>query len=205
MTSPHEREERDFFDDLSDGESPQGPVEPQPYGGQGDDQSEDPQPGSDTRAAQTEMIRFDQLPPGGGRPATPPPGGPWAGEPAEGVEFRRPPADQQRRSAPENSHGTRQFERPQFAPPPPAGWGGGRHGTPESGELNGQRGGPWAQTPQGWQEPPTPGVRRHGEPRSGDELRDKLRATDLIAPRKIESSTGWRKALYAISGGLISK
>ncbi|MEB3980184.1 AAA family ATPase [Mycobacterium sp. 663a-19] len=218
MTSPHEREERDFFDDLSDGESAQRAVEPQPYNGQGDDQVEEPQAGSDPRAAQTEMIPIDKLPPGVGRPATSTPGGPreqprfappaevfgGAGEAPTGDELRRPAVDQQRRYVSETSHGTRQLERPQFPPPLPAGWSGGRHGTPERAELNNRGGGPWAaQTPQGWQEPPF-GVRRHGEARSGNELRDKLRATDLIAPRKIESSTGWRKALYAISFGLIN-
>ena len=33
MTSPHEREERDFFDDLSDGAPPQNQAEPLPYNG----------------------------------------------------------------------------------------------------------------------------------------------------------------------------
>ena len=51
MTSPHEREERDFFDDLSDGAPPQTQAEPLPHNGVGDDTSEEPQAASDPRDA----------------------------------------------------------------------------------------------------------------------------------------------------------
>ena len=72
MTSPHEREERDFFDDLSDGAPPQNQAEPLPRNGGGGDPTEEPQAASDPRAAQTEMIRIaDHLPPGVGRAGTP--------------------------------------------------------------------------------------------------------------------------------------
>ena len=204
MTSPHEREERDFFDDLSDGAPPQNQAEPLPRNGDGDDPTEEPQAASDPRAAQTEMIRIaDHLPPGVGRAGTPTgwrplgaaalcaaprPGPGGTGIPA--AITRAAP----RRPAAENSNGARQFERPQFAPPPPFSSGGGRHGTPDRGERDSRGADPWGQAPQRWQEPPNHGAGRRGEPRSGDELRDKLRATDLIAPRKIESSSGWRKA-----------
>jgi len=216
MTSPHEREERDFFDDLSDGAPPQNQAEPLPYnggaGGDGDP-TEEPQAASDPRAAQTEMIRIaDHLSPGVGRAGTPQVGAPWERphfappqDPAqEAPEFRPPSPEPPRRPAAENSNGAPQFERPQFAPPPPFISGGGRHGTPDRGERDSRGADPWGQAPQRWQEPPNHGAGRGGEPRSGDELRDKLRATDLIAPRKIESSSGWRKALYVASGGLIN-
>ena len=87
---------------------------------------------------------------------------------------------------------------------PPFSAAGGRHGTPDRGERDSRGADPWGQAPQRWQEPPNHGAGRRGEPRSSDELRDKLRATDLIAPRKIESSSGWRKALFVASGGLIN-
>lgn len=217
MTSPHEREERDFFDDLSDGAPSQGQTEPEPHGDAAD-QVDQPQTGSDPRAAQTEMIRLDDLPNGYGRPVPTNPGPSrerpnlaaapdtfgGAAERPTGYEFRPPPPEPQRQPGPENSYRTRQFERPQFALPPPFNPGGGRHGTPERTERDSRGGDPWGQTPQRWQQPPNHGAARRGEPRAGDELRDKLRATDLIAPRKIESSRGWRKALYAISFGLIN-
>ena len=99
MTSPHEREERDFFDDLSDGAPPQNQAEPLPRNGGGDDPTEEPQAASDPRAAQTEMIRIaDHLPPGVGRAGTPTVGAPWERphfappqDPAqEAPEFRPP-------------------------------------------------------------------------------------------------------------------
>ena len=117
---------------------------------------------------------------------------------------RRHPSSRHGDLRPKIQTGQRQFERPQFAPPPPFSSGGGRHGTPDRGERDSRGADPWGQAPQRWQEPPNHGAGRRGEPRSGDELRDKLRATDLIAPRKIESSSGWRKALYVASGGLIN-
>ena len=86
MTSPHEREERDFFDDLSDGAPPQNQAEPLPHNGGGDDPSEEPQAASDPRAAQTEMIRIaDHLPPGVGRAGTP-----RLAPPGSGRTLRRP-------------------------------------------------------------------------------------------------------------------
>ncbi|BCP14031.1 hypothetical protein MINTM021_09400 [Mycobacterium paraintracellulare] len=217
MTSPHEREERDFFDDLSDGAPSHSQTEPAPHG-DADDQVDQPQTGSDPRAAQTEMIRLDDPLNGYGRPGTTDPGPsrerpPLAAAPdtfggaAErptGYEFRPPPPEPQRHPGPESPYRTRQFERPQFAPPPPFNPGGGRHGTPERTERDSRGGDPWGQAPQRWQEPPNHGAARRGEPRAGDELRDKLRATDLIAPRKIESSRGWRKAIYVMSRGLIN-
>jgi len=214
MTSPPEREERDFFDGLSEGGPAQSQAEPEPYGGDGDDQGDEPHQGGDPRAAHTETIRIaDHLPQGFSRPATPQSAPNWDrpqfGPPPQDTaqqppEFWPPAVDQHRRSLSENSHNTRQFERPQFGPPPPAGPGGGRHGALDRDEHNSRGGDPWGHAPQRGPEPPNPWTGRRGEHRSGEELREKLRATDLIAPRKIESSTGWRKALYVMSGRLIN-
>lgn len=213
MTSPHEREERDFFNDLSDGGPPQNQAEPEAHGGHGDDEAQEPRQVGDPHPAHTETIRLaDHLPPGINGPGSPQPGLPWdrphfAPPPQDTAqrppEFRPPGADPQRRPFGENSYPTRQFERPQFGPPP-AGPAGGRHGTLDRDERNGRGGDPWGQAPQRGPEPPNPWAGRRGEHRSGQELRDKLRATDLIAPRKIESSKGWRKALYVMSGSLIN-
>lgn len=216
MTSPHEREERDFFDDLSDGAPGHNPAESQPHNGIGEDLPEEPQPASDPRAALTEMIRLgDHFSPESARPVAPEADTPWdrphfpsqdpnRGGLSQAPEFRRPPTGPQRVPGAENSRRLRHVERPQFAAPPPFNPGGGRHGPPEGTERDSRAGEPWGQSPQRWPEQPTHGAGRRGEHRSGDELRDKLRATDLIAPRKIESSAGWRKALYVVTRGLIN-
>lgn len=216
MTSPHEREERDFFDDLSEGAPAHNQAEPQLHNGRGEDITEEPEQASDPRAAQTEMIRLaDHLPAEFGRPGAPK-GGASRERPhfatqdptreglAQAPEFRPPPTGPQRVPGAENSHRPRHVERPQFVPPTAFNPGGGRHGPTEGTERDNRAGDPWGHAPQRWPEQPTPGAGRHGERRSGDELRDKLRATDLIAPRKIESSSGWRKALYVVTGGLIN-
>lgn len=218
MTSPHEREERDFFDDLSDPAPPPDQPEPEQFAG-GDAAPPEPFADTDPRATQTEMIRLaDHLLPAYDRP----PPAPAGGAPRERPRFAPPPrigdgptdrpAPEFRPPAPEGNGRTEiqrpprrveqpQFERPQFAPPS-NGARGGRHGTPEWGERDHQGPDQWAQ-PQRWAEPSSQSQHR-GEHRSGGELRDKLRATDLIAPRKIESRSGWRKALHTMSFGLIN-
>jgi MinD-like ATPase involved in chromosome partitioning or flagellar assembly len=217
MTSPHEREERDFFDDLSEGASSHGQLEPEPHG-DSHSSAEQPQTTSYPGSAQTEIIRIDDLPPGYGRPISTNPGQPRPVPPSAaaaenfgggeegptGFEVRPARSDRHGRAAGENPYRTPHFERPQVAPPPPFNPGAGRHGAPASAEPDSRGGDPWNQAPQRWQEPPNYGAGRRDDARAGGELRDKLRATDLIAPRKIESSSGWRKAIYVMTGGLVN-
>ena len=111
------------------------------------------------------------------------------------VSARRLPDRKRRAAVPKTPTAHRHFERPQFAPPPPFNPGGGRHGAPpEAQSVTAVAAIPGIRPRSAGRNRPTMGRDDAANTRSGDELRDKLRATDLIAPRKIESSSGWRKA-----------
>ncbi|KEP38790.1 ATPase [Mycobacterium kansasii] len=228
MTSPDERQERDFFNDLA--QVPAEGAPPEPQSGQS---LTWPASGGDVEHPTARVAvppRFAP-PPGTFGPredahtmASPhlaPPAAAHAGQPPQPPAHTRYPGQYgpppgsgpgqadpaQRSAAGENHGGPDQFGRPAqgFAPGPPV---PGRHfgaqDHPRAPSASNSAAG-WnpSSDERGWSARPS-SEHTLGTPRSADALREHLRAADLIAPQKEPSQQGWRKALHTISGGLIN-
>lgn len=223
MTSPHEREERDFFNGLAAGPPPEtqpapGAVEPSHPNNSGEPTSDDGRPRFSPPEAALGLPAQDATPapssapqqaPGWQPPRFSPPEGTLA---PQGQDTPPPPpwaqqAGPHQQGTPSESYGSSsQLGRP------PQGVSeaalGGRHGAPQpAGHADpSQVARPYPPAEEhGWRAPtPQPSPRTAGTPRSSDALREHLRATDLIAPHKEAPSKGWRRALLKVSGGLIN-
>lgn len=220
MTSPHEREERDFFNDLA--RTP--PPETQPATSAAElsrpididePTRDDERPGFAPPEGILGPSTQDAPPPQQGAAWQPPRFAPPEETLAPHTEETAPPqapwAPQPRRDQQPGIPGQNYGAPTQFgrAPQGDAEAGlGGRHGAPQPA---GQRDPGQAAPPhppgeeRGWRGPPAqPSPRAGGTPRSSDALREHLRASDLITPHKEEPKRGWRKALLKASGGLIN-
>jgi MinD-like ATPase involved in chromosome partitioning or flagellar assembly len=223
MTSPRERDERDFFDNLGAGPPSESDLlKPPEFADPNGVDTSAPEIASGATAAirladhlrSGDMRRSAQLQPSpaergqAGEPSRIPVHDHGGQYPSSGHWPQKggPAAD--RRNAPrESSSQPNPFWDPRQGPPsgPPL---GGRHGASGSTESGGTAAGTQNCPPRpdgGWKVGPAhPPGRSVEEPRAADMLREQLRAADLIAARKVPSSRGWRKAIYLLSGKAIN-